>query len=300
MTDIKSKFNKFFKGISGGNDAEKQPHKMSSNILRKMSLKRHNRFDEMSDHDLSTWFIHDLELYLKATLEPEQYWNNPHPPHKYLLLLAKNIGIAEYQVYVGPIPTGKEIVLRKVVIHSLIDIFKLKNFNGFDLIFKYNKNLKNMNVIFLSWANHKLPSLINQVPKINRNADWYGGGHSGTSYDSEDSDDYVDSDGDEDDEDEFDRFGSKDGGIRRNISISNSSSNGGRYYDIQREIRIRDKMIAMIKLNEILEDTNPFDEADRKPKINIRQWIREGNGNSSELLLENCGSSGSVVVENLN
>jgi hypothetical protein len=55
----------------------------------------------------------------------------------------------------------------------------------------------------------------------------------------------------------------------------NDIKNSDIIYDpLEREVRVRNKLQALIKLSEILEDKTPFDPQDSKPKINIIQWIR--------------------------
>lgn len=49
------------------------------------------------------------------------------------------------------------------------------------------------------------------------------------------------------------------------------------YDPLEREVRVRNKLQALIKLSEIMEDKSPFDPLDSKPKINIIQWIRDGD-----------------------
>ena len=274
MDDLKSKFNKLFhpennktnKANNKTNDHVKEKT-ISSHLLQKLSLKPSDKYANLSDHELSIAFIRKVDKYLKYQLESEGYWNNPDPPQKFLTSIAKQSGIAEYQVFVGYIPPNKEELLRKTMIHHLSDLFKLKNFNGFELIFRYTKRLKNMNMIILSWANQKLPSYFRSHHHINRNDKNDDKNKNDRDARNNRKNDEECSDGSEsysgsDDSDDVKT------GLIRNLWYDDNE---------ERKIRVQSKLLALIKLSELMEDNSSLDPTYEKPKINISEWIRQGD-----------------------
>jgi hypothetical protein len=75
-------------------------------------------------------------------------------------------------------------------------------------------------------------------------------------------------------DDQNSKYDKYDNSYNNDLDLNDIKNSDIIYDPLEREVRVRNKLQALIKLSEILEDKTPFDPQDSKPKINIIQWIR--------------------------
>jgi hypothetical protein len=127
---------------------------LDANYLKQLNHEYQSHYDQLKEKDAINKFIGNMASYLKYVLSQDGYFDNPNPPQDYLTNLA-TIGTKSIIVYNGYVPQKFEKTFKQAGEKYLKQLFHLKNFNGFNLIFQYDQ----VNIIKLVWNE------FNNVPK---------------------------------------------------------------------------------------------------------------------------------------
>lgn len=123
---------------------------LDSSYLKQLNREYQTQYDLMSEDEAINKFMNNMASYLKYILKEDGYFDNPSPPQDYLTNLA-TIGTHGITIYSGYIPQKYEKKFRVVAEKYLKQLFHLKNFIGFNLIFQYEYKTTCITTIRMTW-----------------------------------------------------------------------------------------------------------------------------------------------------
>jgi len=130
-------------------------NKIDSDDLKGMATSYQLKYSGLTNGELVLKFMDDFKKYLEFSLEEEKCWHNPNNPQYFLTSLAK-VGTLSYPIFRGYIPPKKVKLLRPYVEKMIVKIFQLKDFKGFDLVFKHCHKVTSAGSITLAWGDFSI------------------------------------------------------------------------------------------------------------------------------------------------
>lgn len=113
-------------------------HLLSASDLRKLNQNYQQQYDGISQSEVINKFMKHLSCHLESKLSSEGYLNNPNTPQELLTNLAR-LGTFSLVIYQGYLPDSCKDQIQDEIKDYLIELFKLKNFNGLRLKLKPEK-----------------------------------------------------------------------------------------------------------------------------------------------------------------
>jgi len=126
---------------------------LDSNYLKQLTREYRSQYDQLKEKDAINKFIGNIANYLKFVLSEDGFFDNPYSPQDYLTNLA-TIGIQNIIVYSGYVPEKFEKKFNETAKKYLIQLFHLKNFNGFDLVFQHDYKISYTTTIKMFWQDN--------------------------------------------------------------------------------------------------------------------------------------------------